>query len=174
METQIQPPQALKDMLRAVVMAGITTSMIEIVLQDEGLAKSVNRNVLQQTIGQLGRMEREIRAISKPTGYYLDKHLRQEKLDNIVAMIDLMVRIGVEEKQQQYEKFTDILMDCIWAVLYPQKHRKNIYFPKYEALFKLYAEEMKRDVNGEPKQLFLHDGALFMRTEVPEKEPKIS
>lgn len=172
-EKQLDRSQLTRDTLRAVVMGAVTATMIRYVLENkEHLPGTVNMNILRDTVGQLKRFEREIRKGAGETNTYLDNRLNESKMYNIETIVDLMIRIGTEEKTDKYELFCDMMLDCIHAVLYSQEHRRNIYIPKYQALFKLFIEEMKRDTHKEQEHVLLHNGELYLRTGIA-KEPQI-
>lgn len=158
--------QNLLDVLRATLMAAVTAQSIGELAESNQLPAGFNRNVAKQTQDQLERFKRElIRTSPKSTPNFLTKAPKLEQLNDIATLIELVHRIGSEENHNTYEEFVGIVLDAIWAVWYAQKNRKNLHFGKYKALFKLFTDEVKADVNHTPAQvLFTQKGELFLRT----------
>lgn len=105
---------------------------------------------------------------------WLVKKPDDSKLHDVARLLDTLMRIGNEENSEIYDEFLGLVIDAIVNVFYAQTHRKNIHFGKYKALFKLFAEELRADVNREPGQLWLRDGAIWLRSVPPNNPIKIS
>ena len=173
--TTTEQQQNLLDVLRATLMAAVTAQSIGELAESKQLPAGFNKNVAKQTQEQLERFNRElIRTSPKTTPNYLTKAPKVEQLNDIATLVELLHRINVEENQTVYEEFVGIVMDSLWSVFYAQTHRKNLHFGKYKALFKLFSDEVKSDVNHTPGQvLFTQKGELFLRTSAPVHKPNI-
>ncbi len=162
------------DLLRSVLMMNIGRALINDLSESNvQLPEGMNRNILKQTVEAMDRYAREIKRTVGKTGTYFDKYPNWEKVTDITTVAELVYRTGIEEGQSMYSEFQGILIDCIDTVFYSQKHRKNMYFAKYKALFNLIAEEIRCDANRQPGQIRFHDGELFFRSVPPIHEPKI-
>lgn len=135
----------------------------------------MNRNVIKDTGRMMDRMEREIRRTThnQKLGTYLDRNLKQEKMLDMATLVDLTARIGGEENQEIYDEFLGLLVDCIDKIFYSQSNRRKMHFPKYRALFQLFANELKADVNHVPGQVFFNKGELFLRTSPPQIDTEV-
>lgn len=154
------------DECRAAFMAHIATHFIKILLSHEKLPNGMNRNVIKQTLDQLDRMVREVRKTAIPHNpHYLDRNLKQNKVLDLATIVDTVARIGIEDGGELYEEFVGLVIDCLDTVFYAQTHRRKLYFGKYKALFHLFTEEVKADVNGTGSQVYLSPTKeLFLRT----------
>ena len=175
MTTTTTEQQNLLDVLRATLMVAVTAQSIEELAESNQLPAGFNRNVAKQTQEQLERFNRElIRTSPKVVPNYLTKAPKVTQLNDIATIVELLHRVGVEENQAVYEEFVGIVMDCLWAVFYAQSNRKNLHFGKYKALFKMFTDEVKSDVNHTPGQVLItQKGELFLRTSAPVHKPNI-
>lgn len=173
--TTTEQSQNLLDVLRATLMAAVTAQSIEDLAESNQLPAGFNKNVAKQTQEQLERFRRElIRTSAKSTPTFLTKAPKVEQLNDIATLVELVHRIGAEENHNTYEEFMGIVIDAIWAVFYAQKNRKNLHFGKYKALFKMFSDEVKADVNHTPGQvLFTQKGELFLRSSAPVHKPNL-
>lgn len=158
--------QQIVDVLRSNLLSNVDANSLNDLLQSGQLPKGFNKNILQQAIEGLDRVGREVRrTVPKTDQPFLHKVPKAAKLTDIAGVIELLHRIGTEESTHVYDEFLGLLLDSIWSIFYAQEHRKNIHFPKYKALFKLFADEMRADVNRTPSQvLFTTKQELFLRT----------
>jgi len=166
------------DMLRTAQFGDITKMFLVILQEYKSLPADFNRNILQQTIDQLSRFQREVKRCVPPPEeqiYLNGKSPKRDKLVDISTVIDMMVRIGKEEQKDTHEEFLGLLVDCLDSVFYSQINRHMMQrFGKYKALFKLIASEIKADVNGEPGQLlYTNKGELCMRMASPISKSQI-
>lgn len=154
------------DECRAAFMANMSVHFIRMLLEHERLPNGMNRNVIKQTADQLERFVREVRKTAVPHNpHYLDRNLKKNKILDIATITDLVARVGIENGGDQYEDFLGLVIDCLDAVFYSQTHRYALYFKKYKALFQLFVDEVKADVNGTGAQVYLSPRKeLFLRT----------
>lgn len=94
---------------------------------------------------------------------WMEARISTEHLWNISLVVTLMLKVGSQEHSETYEEFMGLLVDSFERVFRAQKHRKKIYFPKYRALFKLIADELNRDINGESGKVWFKDDHIFFR-----------
>ena len=161
------------DLLRSVLIMNISRMLIDkIIERGTQLPESMNSNIPKQTLESMDRYAREVKRAIGKTNTYLDKLPRWEKVIDTVTVFDLLNRIGMEERDDKYEEFFGILVDCIDTVFYAQKHRKNLNFGKFKALFKLFTEEVRSDVNHESGVIQYFKGELYFKS-VPAHEPEI-
>lgn len=145
-------------------------------LETGELLPGTNRNILQQTIGQVARWGREIRRVvqGKTTRSWLEESVNEKRMLDMISILDSANRIGTEEDSRFYGMFLGLVITCFDSVFYAQKHRKNLHLGKYKALFKLISDEIRRDTNREPSQLlFTASGELFIRTAPPEQKTEV-
>jgi len=98
----------------------------------------------------------------------------ESKSHDVARLLDMLQRIGNEEGTEEYDEFLGIVIDSIHSVLYAQENRKKIWFGKYKALFKLFSDELRADVNKQEGQLFFKSGKIWLRSSQPELPVKIS
>lgn len=175
MTTTTEQQQNLLDVLRAKLMVAVAADSIGELAESSQLPAGFNKNVAKQTQEQLQRFNRElIRTAPKCNPNYLTKEPKVEQLNDVATLVELVHRIGAEENNNTYEEFLGIVIDSLWAVWYAQKNRKNLHFGKYKALFKMFADEVKADVNHTPGQvLFTQKGELFLRSSAPVHKPTL-
>lgn len=131
-------------------------------------------NGCYKTTMQINDLERKILNATPRNGSWLRKEVQKDKILDIANATELILRLGKEENAERYEEFLSLLIDCLDTVLYTQKHRRNILFPKYKALFKLITSEMKLDVAGTQGQVIYRNGEIFLRTAPPEAPNEIA
>lgn len=167
--------QQLTDALRAKCFAAMSKFYINVLLDSATLLPGMNSNVLKQTVAQLERFEREVYRTAPPhSKTYMDRAVREDKLLDMALIVDVIARIGSEEHRGTYEEFFGITMEMVDKIMYAQNNRKKLHFGKYKALFKLFVDEMKADVNKTPGQvLFTNQGELFLRTSTPQTPVEI-
>jgi len=174
--------QSAIGVLQAMLQLRIARTLTEDLLTDKQVPESVNRNIIRQTLEAIDKLQREVNRTIPKSIPYLENRLHRSKIIDIANVQEMMIRIGVEEKPDVYNEFMGLVVDLLDSVYYAQKHRKNIYLPKYKALFKMIADELKTDVNHERGQVqYLitknTDGSttseLFLRTAPPVHHPKI-
>lgn len=152
------------DMLRSKAMGRILLSFLD-VLDSSNLPESMNRNVIAQTRQQVERLDREILRVTQGIDrIYLTKAIKQDKLFDIALVMDNMLRIGCEENPTIYEEFVTLLTGTFDAVFYSQKHRRNLHFGKYKALFNLIKDEIEADTNKQKSAVLYSQGELFIRS----------
>lgn len=159
------------DLLRTLFLCQIARSYLDQITEWEQtpielkvLAK-VSINAISATQDELAKPATDLK--------WLTQTLQKDKLFDIATIVELMAKIGYEEKQEEYEEFVGMLTDCLSAILYAQEHRKKIFFPKYKALFELMASELRADTNLQPGQLWYRFGELFMRTAAPDHKSEM-
>lgn len=165
--------QSAIGVLQAMLLGRIARTFINDLLTDKQLPASVNKNVIRQTIDAIDKLQREVsRSIPKAIPY-LENRVSRDKIIDIATVIELMVRVGTEERPAMYEDLMGLMVDGFDNVLYAQKHRKSIYFGKYKALYELISNEIRNDVNKQPSQVQYIQGELFLRTAVPPHNHKM-
>lgn len=169
------PAHVALDQCRVAFMAAITSNYLRLLMEHESLPNGMNRNILHQTLSQLERCIREVRRTAIPhEPHYLDRNLKHAKLMDLATAIDAMARIGIEENPEHYEEFFGLMIDCIDGVFYAQQNRKKLHFGKYKALFQLFSDEIKADINGEGGQLvYTNRRELMVRLVKPESKHEI-
>lgn len=166
------------DMLRTSQFGDITKMFLIILQEYKNLPQGFNRNILQQTIEQLNRFQREVKRtvpITEEQMYLNGKAPKRDKLIDISTIVDMMVRIGREESNDTHEEFLGLLVDNLDSIFYSQNNRKMMQrFGKYKALFKMIVNEIKADTNKVPGQvMFTNNGELFLRITAPILPPEI-
>lgn len=174
MEQQILaqlPAQKKGDLLRVLLQARILKMYMEELLVD---SPDPIKNGGTRVTREIVELERKILNHTDEQFPWLRKELDKDKLWDIASIADLMTRINVEEKEEVYEEFMGMLVKCINTIFYAQKNRKNIYFGKYRALFKLFTDELTADVNQQPSQFWFRnrDGLLFFRANPVPEQPQ--
>jgi len=162
------------DLMRAMFMSRIAMKFLDELLSWDHTPEQVKIHA-KSTMESFSKMEKQalLSTAVKSGPKWLEKELGKEKLLDVGAVIETMIRIGVEETDSIYEEFLSLLIECINSVFYAQENRKNIWFPKYKAMIKLIADELKADTNKQKGQLWLRDGELWLRTSQPHHEPKL-
>lgn len=149
--------------LRAKNMVGISSLLLSDI-DPASLPQEFNRNILRQTTEQLGRFTREVIRTIPNTDSYLSKSFKEAKMLDAVTLLDLIQRIGYEEKGDIYEEFLGLLVDVLDEVFYATKNRKNIHFAKYKLFFRFIAEELHNDVSGNgERNMEVIKGELFLK-----------
>lgn len=163
--------QQLVDRLRSLFHARITRRFLT---QSHKDCTGHMKMVIEKVDQSIEEYEKAVlSSIPTSNAKWLENELEKDKLFDIAALTEITARIGTEEKDDIYEEFLGLLTDLIDNIFYCQKHRKNIHFGKYKALFKLIGDELKRDTNREPSQLWYRDGQLWMRSMVPEPKTEV-
>lgn len=171
-----QLPYVALDECRVAFTAGITLHFLEMLLGNEVLPNGMNRNVLSQTMAQLQRCIREIkRTVIPHEPSYLDRNLKKEKILDLATIIDTVARVGIEEAGSKYEEFLGIVIESLDSVYYAQENRKGLHFGKYKALFKMFSDEVKADVNGTRGQMMYSNQSrqLFVRIAEADKQTEL-
>jgi len=160
---------------RTAFMAGITLHFLHLLMKESNLPEKLNRNVLRESEEQIYQLVRELRRTAVDhLPSYMDRNLENSKILDMATLVDIIGRIGVEMNDDVYEEFFGLVVDCIDAVFYAQQNRRNLHFGKYKALFKLFTDEVKADVNKQIGQvLYTADKKLFLRTGIPVQSPEI-
>lgn len=120
------------------------------------------------------RVNREIKILEKKIlnitdiSSWLKVELSKSKVWNIGIIVELLTRIGEEEKDSTYEEFMALLIEAFSAIYYSQVKRKHMHFGKYRALFKVFTDELIADSNNEPGQVLFKNGEIYLRTGQPE------
>jgi len=162
------------DMLRALFMSRIAMKYLDELLTWDHTPEQVKIHA-RAAMESYSKMEKQalLSPVIKNGPKWLEKELGKEKLLDVATIIEIMIRIGTEEDDTVYEEFLGLLVENINSVFYAQKNRKNIWFPKYKALFKLIGDELKADTNKLPGQVWYRGGELWLRTSQPHREPKL-
>lgn len=94
-----------------------------------------------------------------------DVTVREQTMVDGATLLSMLAELGTNESDAEYAEMFNIITECLSSVLYAQKHHKKLHFPKYKALIRLIAAEIKRDTNHQPSQV------LFRKTpQCPEGE----
>lgn len=131
-------------------MALVTNRMLGMI---DTLPQGFNSNILKQTKEQLERFNREVIRTTPKTGTHFDKPPKDEKLRNIVTVVDLLSRVAGEETPHTYGDLVDMIVDFIDTVYYAEGNRKNLNLGKYRALMQFIIKEMRNDVDKVPSSL---------------------
>jgi hypothetical protein len=169
MQTTTPAPSTIKkdvlssDLLRALFFTRISKALMEYTIGEDFSPEM--QSATDQAIRAMGRFEKTVfrEPAIKHNAKWLAKELEKDKMLDIAVITEMLARIGVEEKDSIYEEFQSMVISQIDSVFYAEKHRKNIYFSKYKALFKLISDELRRDVNKEPSVVRWHNGELFLQ-----------
>lgn len=121
------------------------------------------------------RVNREIKILEKKVLHATDDQfpwfkveLDKAKVWDIGSIVELMTRIGSEEKESIYEEFLALVMEVLNAIYYSQVKRKHMNFGKYRALFKVFTDELIADSNRQDGQVLYKNGEIYLRTAQPE------
>jgi hypothetical protein len=158
--------QQKADLLRVLFHGRIFRAFISDLITKNPTSSDPIKQSIHIVVGQIKGLEKRILAETDNQFPWLSNELDSSKLWDISALDDLLIRIGTEEKPGFYEEFLGMLVNCLNSILYMQKHRKNINFGKYRALFKLFTDEIEADSNRVDGQLIYKDGKIFIKTSI--------
>lgn len=141
----------------------------ELILKNPNIKESIQNGSYRVT-RELEVLERKILNNTDNMFPWLRNDLDKSKLWDISRIIDLMMRIGNEEKDERYEEFMALFVDTFTTIFYSQTNRTNLYFSKYKAMFQLFINEVKADVEGTSKNFVFTNGSIYLSLVKPTKE----
>lgn len=158
-----QPSTKNVDMLRTLLHLTVAEMYIEeLLVKNPDIGSSI-KNGTQRTLRELVILKRKLLNKTDNQCPWMRNVVDKDKLWDVGALVDLMFRVGSEEEAEDYDEFLSLVMNCIKVVFYPHKNRRDIYFPKYKALFNLFIEEVQADVNKLPGRFVMQNNNFFIK-----------
>lgn len=136
---------------------------------DEGAPLFIMKG-LGQVFREIEILERKILHVTDEQFPWLRQEVEKDKLWDIAALTDLLVKIGNETDQEIYEQFTAMLVHSLNTVYYSQSRRRKLHMSKYKALFDAINEEVIADTNHVAGRFYFHNGSLLVRTSLIEQQ----
>lgn len=168
--SQVKKEVLASDLCRLMYHVRITLAFAQFTMLEEPERKP--RRIVEEAgklANSLSHFEEAMQRYMAPKqgGRWLTQELTKEKLIDIATIDELLTRIGFEEKDSIYEEFFTMVTKLIDTIFHAQEHRKNIHFSKFKGLIELIYEELRRDVNREPGQVWWRNNQIWLATGAP-------
>lgn len=157
------------DLLRLLLHIRIAHLYTDELLMKNPNVKDTLKNGSFKVIRELQDLERKILNNTDNSYPWLRNELDTSKLWDISSVIDLMMRIGSEEKDERYEEFLALVINVLTTVFYAQGNRANLHFAKYKAMFQLFIEELKADSGLTRGNFVMSEGKIYLSLVKPEQ-----
>lgn len=142
--------QELINLHRAQLIGKIFNYMISLA---DIIPEEFNERIMDQAVASVERFNREVIRTTNKTNSYFDKTPKDDKLQDIATVVDIIARIGNEEDQSHYDDMLDIIVSTIDLVLYAKENRRTLHIGKVRALFRFVEKALIEDIKRKPSNV---------------------